>query len=399
MIAKKDRCEFFNPSGELSCMGIKHGNIFRMLMKVDADFDCNATAVGTLSLWHERLVHINKKTVTDTIESGAVEGAIITKEAESSLCQGCQFGKQCRRNFPESTRSKTNKPGEFIHTDVCGPMNVMTPSGSKYFLLFKDDCSGFRKVYFLKQKSEVCQKFKDFEKLVKRQTGNSIKSLRSDCGTEYLNRDMADFLRNNGIVHETSAPYTPEQNGRSEREIRTITESARSMLCNRNISPELWAEDVNTAVYVLNRTLSKQLANMTPYEKWFVKPSIVHVRVFGAVAYMHHPKQVVRKWDPRSRKMIFVGYENDSKNYRLWDPEKRKVYVSANVKFDESTEYIVQQDRNENRVILELKFGNENETEQEEIENENEANEISRESNNDIQSGRYERSIKTETTE
>ncbi|UYV62737.1 hypothetical protein LAZ67_2001760 [Cordylochernes scorpioides] len=87
---------------------------------------------------------------------------------------------------------------------------------------------------------------------------------------------------NHGIVHELTAPYTPEQNGISERDNRTIVESARCLLHGRKMSLELWAEAVNTAVYLLNRC-TKVLGNSTPYEIWYKrKPSILHLKTFGS---------------------------------------------------------------------------------------------------------------------
>lgn len=143
-------------------------------------------------------------------------------------------------------------------------MSVSSPSGSRYFVLFKDGCSGYRTVYFLKHKSDVFEKFKEYKALVENQTGNSIKVLRTDQGMdEYMNKDFQELLRKQGVYHECSAPYTPQQNGRSERELRTIVECARTMLINKQVPQELWSEAVSTAVYILNRTASSQIDNIT----------------------------------------------------------------------------------------------------------------------------------------
>lgn len=385
MVAKHDKCEFLNEEGELSCMGIKQGNMFKMMIKIDSHYDCNSVTLGTLKLWHERLGHINLKTIKDTIQKGAVEGAKFHNDDDETdtFCEGCQFGKQTRRSFPENSESRKFAPGEFIHTDVCGPMNVNSPSQSKYFLIFKDDCTNFRMVYFLKQKSEVSTKFKEFEQLVKRQTGNLIKILRSDNGKEYVNKDMTDYLQKNGIVHELSAPYAHEQNGKSEREIRTITESARSMIHAKNVPIELWAEAVSTAVYVLNRIISKHSQlGITPYEQWFgKKPSIHHMKIFGAAAYMHVPKELNKKWDPKSKKMIFVGYHQNSSNYRLWDPEKRRIFISTNVKFDEANNITRKDGGNGGNMIVELICENEDELKVDDEAEEQSVEEISSEEN------------------
>lgn len=197
-----------------------------------------------------------------------------------------------------------------------------------------------------------------------------------------MNREFQGFLEKEGISHECSAPYTPQQNGRSEREMRTIVESAKTMMINKNVPLEMWPEAVNTAVYILNRTASSQIKDMTAYEKWFrQKPETKHLRIFGSPAYMSIPPQFRKKWDPKSRKLMFVGYEGYSTNYRLWDFEKRRIEISCNVNFNE-LETI--KPENENFSFLFNEF-EDNEENQNEIESENPTEE-SDESNSEIES-------------
>lgn len=131
-------------------------------------------------------------------------------------CEACIYGKHHRSTF-KTRASRAKYPGELVHTDVCGPMNVKSYGGAKYFILFKDDFSQFRKIYFMKEKIEVFEIIIDFLKTVKRDTGHTVKCLRSDNGTEYINKRVQSLLLDNGIQHQTTIPYTPEQNGRAER--------------------------------------------------------------------------------------------------------------------------------------------------------------------------------------
>jgi len=119
-----------------------------------------------------------------------------------------------------------------------------------------------------------------------------------------------EFLEKQRIQLETTAPYTPEQNGRSERENRTIVECARMMMEAKSVSKQmLWAEIINTTVYLLNRTPSRREPETTPFEFWTDrKPSVKHFRVFGVNSYMHVPKQLRMKLDAKAKKMILVGY-------------------------------------------------------------------------------------------
>lgn len=104
--------------------------------------------------------------------------------------------------------------------------------------------------------------------MAERQTGCKIKALRSDNGREYINKRFDDFLKQHGIVRQLSVPYSPQQNGVAERANRTLVEMARSMLVHSNMPVFLWAEAVQTACYIRNRSPTMALIGMTPFEAW-----------------------------------------------------------------------------------------------------------------------------------
>lgn len=113
-------------------------------------------------------------------------------------------------------------------------------------------------------------------------------------------------------------------------------ESARTMLQAKSLPVKLWAEAVNMAVYLLNRTAIKKEKTMTPFEAWNKqKPGLSHVEVFGAEAYAYIDKQFRKKMDRKAKKLILVGYQAESRNYRLWSPETDKIVVSRDVFFNE----------------------------------------------------------------
>lgn len=245
------------------------------------------------------------------------------------------YGKQHKLTFGQSKHIKA-KCGEYIHSDLCGPMSVSSVNGARYFVLFKDDYSGYRVVFFIKHKDDTLECFKEFVKLSENKKGNPVKVLHVDNGREYCGKEFRSYLSSQGIELETTAPYTPEQNGRSERDMRTIVESARSMLYARDVPLYLWAEAVNTAVYILNRTATSQAPDTTPLEMWTGKtPTLDHIRTFGCDAYMHVPKELRNKLAPKSKKLMLVGYDGNSTNYRLYDVETKKIKVSRNVSFNE----------------------------------------------------------------
>lgn len=377
-------CEFRDEDGELSCTGVRKNKLWIMNFRIKPTDECFFVKKETLRLWHERFGHVNLRALRDAQKHKTVNGLSFESD-EDFFCEKCQLGKQTRKPHHTSQRVKVNKIGEMIHTDVCGPMNVESPRGSRYFVLFKDDLSGYRTVFFMRHKSEVYEKFRAYKAMVETQTGNRIKRFRSDNGKEYVNKVFESFLKEHGIVHEFSAPYTPQQNGRAEREMRTIVESARSMLFNKNVPIELWAEAVSTAVYLLNRILSSENEGISAFEKWFKrKPEIKHLRVFGCTAYMSISPNFRRKWDAKSKKVLFVGYDGESRNYRLWDPEKRRIEVSCNVNFDEDGQFEKDPDKDLVNVplflgdydvndedVVEEQDEDENDEENEEVENDN----------------------------
>lgn len=105
----------------------------------------------------------------------------------------------------------------------------------------------------------------------KLETGNSVLKVCADNGTEFRKKGMVEFQEKNGIINALSAPYTPQQNGFIEREVRTVPEAARTLLLHSKMEKRFWTEAVYTSVYVLNRTINLRNKSETPYEKWFGK--------------------------------------------------------------------------------------------------------------------------------
>lgn len=152
------------------------------------------------------------------------------------------------------SKSKRSCILELVQSDVCGPIQQNFLLSSKYFVTFIDDFSRKVYVYGIQYKSMVLQIFKEFKNMAETQTGQKIKILRTDNGTEYCNGAMKTFLRTAEIIHQTTAPYTPEQNGVAERVNRTLIEKARCMLYEAELPITFWAEAVCTAAYLINRS-------------------------------------------------------------------------------------------------------------------------------------------------
>lgn len=290
-------------------------------------------------LWHKRLGHLGMKgmcALRDNLATG-----ICFQVSSDVKCETCLLGKQVALPFPAGEAARATSPLELIHSDVAGPMQECSFGGAKYIVTFTDDYTRKTYAYLMKNKSEVMHHFITFKNEVEKQLGLSIKILRSDNGSEYCNSKFVDFLRKEGIIHQTSVPYCPQQNGVSERLNRTLLEKARCLLIGAGLCTRFWGEAVMTAVYLKNRCPTAALAGRTPEEVWTgSRPDLSHLHVFGCVAYALCPKQKRRKLDARSKAYIFVGYSTTTKGYRLMDPmNPHNVIVSRNVVFLENKFY------------------------------------------------------------
>ncbi|RDX65444.1 hypothetical protein CR513_55899, partial [Mucuna pruriens] len=112
----------------------------------------------------------------------------------------------------ESVESFNLEPFDLIHSDVWGPTSNFI-SGAKWFVSFIDDCIRVTWIFLMKHKYEVCQIFVDFFRLIKNQFNKSVKRLRSDNGTKFINLKFSKFLKDNVVVHELTCANTPQQNG------------------------------------------------------------------------------------------------------------------------------------------------------------------------------------------
>lgn len=283
--------------------------------------------------WHRRLGHLNYRSMC--VLKKIVKGLKFSS-SHKEPCIPCIEGKLARKQFKKVKFRRATQKLELIHSDLVGPMSEKSLNGSKYLLTFIDDFS--RKVfgYFLKSKSEVTEKFLEFKTMIEKQTGCSIKRLRSDNGGEYVNENLKSVLARSGIVHETTIPYCPEMNGVAERMNRTLIERARSMLQDSGLGLRYWPEAVGTAIYLKNRSPTAAVRDAVPESKFTGNAvDVSNLKVFGCASYVLVPKKFRKKFDPKAKKLVFIGYcEN---GYRLLDIDNpSKVTKSRDVVFIEN---------------------------------------------------------------
>lgn len=251
------------------------------------------------NLWHKRYGHICQSYFEKLIKNKLVEGINDVKLGKIEFCEACVQGKMNRSSF--GTRSKASRILEIVHSDVAGPMTPASYDDCKYFVTFIDDYSNFVHVYIIKNKSEVFDCFKEYCLMVQSKFNSKISILRTDNGGEYISKDFRNFCRGNGTVLDYTIKYTPEQNGKAERYNRSLVEKARSMTYEAGMPKIFWNEAIRVAAYLMNRSPSANLDNVTPAQIWYdKKPNVENLRVFGSMAYAHIPVQLRTKLDKKS---------------------------------------------------------------------------------------------------
>jgi len=189
-------------------------------------------------------------------------------------------------------------------------------------------------VEFLPKKSDAFSRLQRWKLQAERETDLKLQYLKSDGGKEFGSKALEDWLATDSVVHEKSAPYEHEQNGLAERGIQNVSQRAMCQLFGAKMSEGFWPYAVETAVYLINRSPTSTLRDKTPFEAWTGKrPDIKHLRTFGEIGYVHIPPETRKKWTKKSRPCRFLGYTPRSRNYKLWDPDRRMVVVSPNVDF------------------------------------------------------------------
>ncbi|GJY71701.1 integrase, catalytic region, zinc finger, CCHC-type containing protein [Tanacetum coccineum] len=290
-------------------------------------------------LWHRRLNHLNFGTLNDLARKDLVRGLPRLKFEKDHLCSACQLGKSRKATHKPKTINTITEVLHTLHMDLCGPLRVQSINGKKYILVIVDDYSRFTWVKFLRSKDETPAFVINLLKQLQVGLNKTVRFVRTDNGTEFVNKDLTDYYESVGITHEKTVPRTPQQNGVVERRNRTLVEAARTMLIFSKAPLFLWAEAVATACYTQNRSLIHTLHNKTPYELVHdKKPDLSFLRIFGALCYPTNDSEDLGKLKAKADIGFFVGYTPNRKGYRIYNKRTRQIMETIHVIFDELTE-------------------------------------------------------------
>ncbi|GJU18062.1 zinc finger, CCHC-type containing protein [Tanacetum coccineum] len=184
-------------------------------------------------LWHVRLGHIHFKRMQDMFKDGLIPAF----NMDIKKCKTCMLTTITKKPF-QNVKRKTNVL-ELIHSDLCDLHATPSLGNKKYFVIFIDDASRFCYIYLLHIKDEALDKFKVFKTEVELQQVSLIKRFRTDKGGEYMG---TLYFQSISIIYVTTAPYTPQQNGISERKNRVLKEMVNFILSYLGLSQGFWGE-------------------------------------------------------------------------------------------------------------------------------------------------------------
>lgn len=284
----------------------------------------------TLTRWHERLGHNNKNDIQ--LLEKKVEGMSIS-ERDNEQCSSCDTQKAKRHAIKKTWGTRATKSLEIVHTDVL-TMPVQSVDGFKYSIGFIDSYSRFNTVYFMRSRDEVFDKFQQYIADI-----GVPRTLVSDGAKEYVSHRFQGFCRERGVRHEVSAPYTPEDNGKSERIWSTIIGMTKCMLDRAGMDKSYWSYAMKAAFHVKNICIHSSHGK-TPHEQFFSeKPDVSGIRVFGCKVYVFVEQRFRKKLDSTAVEGVFLGYDPYCLAYLVGLPNDSKagfrILQTRNVKFDE----------------------------------------------------------------
>lgn len=291
----------------------------------------------SISEFHRRMGHVNHDDLRHMIKEGTATGVDLDMSSKPEQCVQCIEAKATSNPFPKESTKRAEKYGGKVVADLWGPAQTASLKGKEYYLSFIDEFTHETRIYFLRNKSEAFETYKIYEKWVNMQRDARIKLLGTDRGGEFTSDAFSQHLKKAGTARHLTVHDSPQSNGRAERANRVIVEGARAMLLAAELPESLWAEAASHFVWLRNRVPTKALPDYkTPIQMSTGDcPDLSNVRQWG------HKVWVKRTQSPKLGSKVvkgrFIGFDEESKGYRIYWEDKRSVTVESNVYFDESS--------------------------------------------------------------
>jgi transposase InsO family protein len=330
---------FRRSDDSISFKGVLDGQLYLV------DFNNNQAKLDTYLipktnmcwLWHHRLAHIGMKNLHKLLKGEHILGLTNVHFEKDRICSACQAGKQVGVHHPHKNIMTTDRPLELLHTNLFSSIAYISISRSKYYLVIVDDYSRFTWVFFLQEKSQTQETLKKFLRRAQNVFGLRIKKIRNDNGLEFKNSQIEGFREEEGIKHEFSFPYTPQQNGVVEKKNRTLLDMTRTMFDEYKTLDRFWVEAINTACYSINQLYLHRILKNTSYELLTgKKPNVSYFRAFGSKCFILIKRGRSSKFAPKVVEGFLLGYDSNTSAYRVFNKSTGLVEVSCDIVFDET---------------------------------------------------------------
>ena len=178
------------------------------VMSAETSYVKETRSNETTNLWHARLGHMSYIKLKNIMQQSKLKGFPQREIRGDTIHVGCQYGKAHQLPYGES-KYQAKEPLELVHSNVFGPVKQSSISGYRYMVTFIDDFSRYVWIYFLKEKYEVFEKFKEFQYTLENDIRRKIKCLRMDNEGEYMSREFNDYLKEKMIRWQLTCPNTP----------------------------------------------------------------------------------------------------------------------------------------------------------------------------------------------
>jgi hypothetical protein len=298
----------------------------------------------TLLEAHNLFGHLNHKSLIRTLKGRHTHGIKIKGSWEKFDCDSCHRAKSTVQPHDTEAERTAKYVGHIVCADLIDCRATQTIDDIKFISVIVDQYSYFTSVMPLREKdaTSVLVHIKSFQAMLLSEGHKGIRIFRSDRGLEYNNTYLGDYAIDQHIRLELGVSREPRDNGFAERRIRTLIESAHSLLLSSGMAKRYWSLALEYATYIQNRSGRRSSQYRTPFQLFTNRiPNVGHAIEFGTKCWVHTATSSTQKFTPKAKAGTVVGFSTQSMGYRVLIDGK--VSISRNVTVSKNDDKAIEQ--------------------------------------------------------